>query len=239
MSEIISIKEARLKKGLSLEELAFALKLDKEIIRLLEEDLQLPEKFKAYRSTYKKTIYRYLGYKINYETKINQIPTDYSKIFIVNFLIILVLIIVIFFSYNIYQRFNQIEIIKIFEPDKIQKSVHDIISEVNLEFISNENFKTLLIAFEQENYSQTFELYPKKGKSLFYKIQNLDKQNIEFGELNGTKFLSLNLDNNYLLDLSDINNIDKIVYKGVKFKIKNDDQFALKNFEILEMELLL
>ena len=100
MSEIISIKEARLKKGLSLEELAFALKLDKEIIRLLEEDLQLPEKFKAYRSTYKKTIYRYLGYKINYETKINQIPTDYSKIFIVNFLIILVLIIVIFFSYN-------------------------------------------------------------------------------------------------------------------------------------------
>ncbi len=239
MSEIISIKEARLKKGLSLEELARALKLDKEIIRLLEEDLQLPEKFKAYRTTYKKTIYRYLGYKINYETKINQIPNDYSKIFITYFLIILVLVIVIFFSYNIYQKFNQKKIIKIVETDTIQNSVQNLINQYNLKFISHDEFKSLLKAIDRENYSQTFEIYPKNGNHIFYKIENLDKKNIEFGELYGSKFLSLSLDNNYLLDLSDINNIDKIVYKGVRFRISTDDHFALKDFKILEMELLL
>lgn len=239
MSEIISIKEARLKKGLSLEELARALKLDKEIIRLLEEDLQLPEKFKAYRTTYKKTIYRYLGYKINYETKINQIPNDYSKIFITYFLIILVLIIVIFFSYNIYQKFNQKKIIKIVETDTIRNSVQNLINEYNLKFISHEDFKSLLNAIDRENYSQTFEVYPKNGNSLFYKIQNLDNKNIEFGELYGPKFLTLSLENDYLIDLSNINNIDKLVYKGVKFKIHGDNQFALKDFKILEMDLLL
>jgi len=239
LSEIISIKDARLKKGLSLEELARALKLDKEIIRLLEEDLQLPEKFKAYRATYKKSIYRYLGYKINYETKINQIPNDYSKIFITFFLIILVLIIVIFFSYNIYQKFNQNKIIKIVETDTIQNSVQKLINEYDLKFISHEDFKSLLNAIDRENYAQTFEVYPKNGSSLFYKIQNLDSKNIEFGELYGSKFLSLSLENDYLIDLSNINNIDKLVYKGVKFKIHGDNQFALKDFKILEMDLLL
>ena len=66
MKNLISIKEARIKKGLSINDLSKGLKLDPEIIRLLEENLQLPDKFKAYQSTYKKSIYRYLGYCLLY-----------------------------------------------------------------------------------------------------------------------------------------------------------------------------
>ena len=62
MKNLISIKEARIKKGLSINDLSKGLKLDPEIIRLLEENLQLPDKFKAYRSTYKKSIYSCLLY---------------------------------------------------------------------------------------------------------------------------------------------------------------------------------
>ena len=46
MKNLISIKEARIKKGLSINDLSKGLKLDPEIIRLLEENLQLPDKFK-------------------------------------------------------------------------------------------------------------------------------------------------------------------------------------------------
>ena len=70
MKNLISIKEAREKKSLSINDLSKALKLDPEIIRLLEENLQLPDKFKAYQSAYKKSIYRYLGYKVKYKKSI-------------------------------------------------------------------------------------------------------------------------------------------------------------------------
>ena len=68
MDKLISIKEARIKKGLSINDLSKALKLDIEIIRLLDDNLKLPKKYRSYQSTYKKSIYRYLGYEIKYKT---------------------------------------------------------------------------------------------------------------------------------------------------------------------------
>ena len=83
MDKLISIKEARIKKGLSINDLSKALKLDLEIIRLLDDNLKLPKKYRAYQSTYKKSIYRYLGYEIKYKNSISDIPIDYTKTSIV------------------------------------------------------------------------------------------------------------------------------------------------------------
>ena len=80
MDKLISIKEARIKKGLSINDLSKALKLDLEIIRLLDDNLKLPKKYRAYQSTYKKSIYRYLGYEIKQKDSISDIPEDYTKI---------------------------------------------------------------------------------------------------------------------------------------------------------------
>ena len=102
MDKLISIKEARIKKGLSINDLSKALKLDLEIIRLLDDNLKLPKKYRAYQSTYKKSIYRYLGYEIKYKNSISDIPIDYTKLSIVYFLLLLVFVILILLSFNIY-----------------------------------------------------------------------------------------------------------------------------------------
>ena len=91
MDKLISIKEARIKKGLSINDLSKALKLDLEIIRLLDDNLKLPKKYRAYQSTYKKSIYRYLGYEIKYKSSISDIPIDYTKLSIIYFLLFLVI----------------------------------------------------------------------------------------------------------------------------------------------------
>ena len=49
MKNLISIKEARKKKGISVHELSRALNLSTTIVELLDEDLELPDKYKFYR----------------------------------------------------------------------------------------------------------------------------------------------------------------------------------------------
>ena len=95
MDKLISIKEARIKKGLSINDLSKALKLDLEIIRLLDDNLKLPKKYRAYQSTYKKSIYRYLGYEIKYKSLVSDIPIDHTKFSVIYFLLLLVFIILI------------------------------------------------------------------------------------------------------------------------------------------------
>ena len=105
MNKLISIKEARIKKGLSINDLSKALNLDLEIIRLLDDNLKLPKKFRAYQSTYKKSIYRYLGYDIKYKSSISDVPIDYTKISIIYFILLLVFTILTLLSFNIYNKF--------------------------------------------------------------------------------------------------------------------------------------
>ena len=98
MEKLISIKEARIKKGLSINDLSKALKLDIEIIRLLDDNLNLPKKFKAYEPTYKKSIYRYLGYEVKYKNSLRNLPDDHTKISLTYFLLLLIFAILTFLS---------------------------------------------------------------------------------------------------------------------------------------------
>ena len=119
MKNLISIKEARLKKGLSISELANSLNLDVKLVQLLDDDAEIPNKFKAYRSTYKRSIYNYLGYKIPFTNYFQETPYDYSKFLLTSFFLIFSIIILFFSSFNIYNKFNNQAGVNNFEKELI------------------------------------------------------------------------------------------------------------------------
>ena len=239
MKNLISIKEARLKKGLSISELANSLNLDIKLVQLLDDNLELPNKFKAYKSIYIRSIYKYLGYKIPFTNYFQESPYDYSRFLLTSFFLIFSLIILFFSSFNIYNKFNNQKGNKNFEKDKIYEDTLNFVSKNNLENINGKNFINLLVPLKRTNYSQTFILHANNLGSIYYKIKYIDKKTIRFGELLQLDKIELDLDNDFLIDLSNIANIDKITYRGIEIKLKNNYQFYLKDFNINKLEKLL
>ena len=239
MKNLISIKEARLKKGLSISELANSLKLDIKLVQLLDDDAEIPNKFKAYRSTYIRSIYSYLGYKIPFTNYFRESPNDYSKFLLTSFFLIFSIVILFFSSFNIYKKFNYQTDIKNFEKDKIYEDTLNFASKINLENIDDKDFINLLFPLKRTNYSQKFILYANNLGPIYYKIEYIDKKIIHFGELLPLNKIELDLNNDFLIDLSNIANIDKIIYRGIEINLKNNYQFYLKDFNIKKLEILL
>tara|TARA_B100000963_G_scaffold138742_1_gene120759 strand:- start:317 stop:1036 length:720 start_codon:yes stop_codon:yes gene_type:complete len=239
LEKLISIKEARIKKGLSINDLSKALKLDIEIIRLLDDNLRLPKKYKSYQSTYKKSIYRYLGYDVNYKSSVKKISYDHTKIFLVYFFLLLIFIILFLLSFNIYNKFNKQNLIKNIEKDQVYDDVLNITTTYNLTELSHEAFINNLIPLRRVNYSQKLSIFSKSNKTIYYKIQNNNKKTIQFGEILQTNELNLELDNDFLIDLSNINNIEKIIYRGIEIKVNDFLNFYLVNFKIKDLDTLL
>ena len=239
MKNLISIKEARIKKGLSINELSKGLKLDPEIIRLLEENLQLPHKFKAYRSTYKKSIYRYLGYEVKYKKSITDIPIDYTRLSIVYFLLLLVFTVLVLLSFNIYNKFNNQISVRNIDKDQVYMDVLNLSSQYDLNELSHDEFINNLTLSSRVNYSQKISIFSKSNKTIYYKIQNKNRKTIQFGEIFQSSELNLDLDNDFLIDLSNINNVEKIIYRGIEIKVSEGLNSYLLNFNIKDLEALL
>ena len=239
MKNLISIKEARLKKGLSIAELASSLKLDIKLVQLLDDDAEVPDKYKAYMSSYKRSIFNYLGYKIPFTNHFQESQYDYSKFLLTSFFLIFSIVILFFSSFNIYNKFNNQVGIKNFEKDKIYEDTLNFISKNNLENINDKDFIDLLVPLKRTNYSQTFVIQTNNLGPIYYKIKYIDKKTILFGELLQLNKIELDLNNDFLIDLSNIANIDKIIYRGIEINLKNNYQFYLKDFNINELEKLL
>ena len=239
MDKLISIKEARIKKGLSINDLSKALKLDIEIIRLLDDNLKLPKKYRSYQSTYKKSIYRYLGYEIKYKNSIKDLPIDYTKLSILYFLILLVFTILVFLSFNIYNKFDNKFTPRYIEKDQVYNDVLTISHQYDLYELSHADFINNLIPLKRANYSQNLSIFAKPNKTIFYKIQNNIKKTLQFGEITKSNELILDLDNDFFIDLSNINNIDKIIYRGIDIRLKKELNSYLFNFDIKDLETLL
>ena len=62
---------------------------------------------------------------------------------------------------------------------------------------------------------------------------------MQFGEITKSNELILDLDNDFFIDLSNINNIDKIIYRGVEIRLNNELNSYLFNFHIKDLETLL
>ena len=239
MDKLISIKEARIKKGLSINDLSKALKLDLEIIRLLDDNLKLPKKYRAYQSTYIKSIYRYLGYEIKYKSSIIDIPIDHTKLSITYFLFLLIFIILILLSLNIYNKFNNQILFNEIEKDQIYNDVLNISNQYDLYELSHDDFINNLVVLNRANYSQNLSIFAKPNKTIFYKIQNNIKNTLQFGEIIKSNELILDLDNDFFIDLSNINNIDKIIYRGIEINLNEELNSYLFNFDIKDLETLL
>ena len=239
MDKLISIKEARIKKGLSINDLSKALKLDLEIIRLLDDNLKLPKKYRAYQSTYKKSIYRYLGYEIKYKSSVNDIPIDYTKLLIIYFLILLIFTILILLSFNIYKKFNYQTSIREIQKDQIYKDIVNISNQYDLYELSHDDFIKNLKLLNRVNYSQNLSIFAKTNKTIYFKTQNNNRKTIQFGEIIKSNELVLDLDNDFLIDLSNINNIEKIIYRGIEIKLIKGLNSYLLNFDIKDLETLL
>ena len=81
MNKSFSIKKARLEKGLSIEDLAHRLKISPLIIKKLENNEELPEKYKPYEKIFRNSILKLLGlYEISGTVKLNKIPEDNTKL---------------------------------------------------------------------------------------------------------------------------------------------------------------
>ena len=239
MKKLISIKEARIKKGLSINDISKALKLDLEIIRLLDDNLRLPKKYRAYQSTYKKSIYRYLGYEIKYKNVTNDIPVDYTKISLTYFLLLLIFVILTLLSLNIYDKFNNKNLSDDIEKDQVYLEILNLSSEYDLNELSHDEFINNLIVTRRANYSQKLSIFSKYNKTIYYKIQNNIRKNIQFGEILHYKELNIELDDDFLIDLSNIDNVDKIIYRGIEIKINKELNSYLVNFDIKDLETLL
>ena len=239
MEKLISIKEARIKKGLSIYDLSKALKLDIEIIRLLDDNLKLPKKFRAYQSTYKKSIYRYLGYEIKYKDLITEIPKDYTKISLTYFLSLLIFTILTLLSFNIYNKFNSQILVKNIEKDHLYLDILNISSKNYLNELSHDEFINSLTLTNRSNYSQKLSIFPKSNKTIYYKLQNNNKKTLQFGEILQSKELNIELDDDFFIDLSNIDNIDKIIYRGIEIKLIKKLSSYITNFNIKDLETLL
>ena len=239
MKKLISIKEARIKKWLSINDISKALKLDLEIIRLLDDNLRLPKKYRAYQSTYKKSIYRYLGYEIKYKNVTNDIPVDYTKISLTYFLLLLIFVILTLLSLNIYDKFNNKNLSDDIEKDQVYLEILNLSSEYDLNELSHDEFINNLIVTRRANYSQKLSIFSKYNKTIYYKIQNNIKKNIQFGEILHYKELNIELDDDFFIDLSNISNVDKIIYRGIEIKINTELNSYLVNFNIKDLETLL
>jgi len=238
LNNLISIEQARKAKGVSIDELSKALKIDRSIIKCLEEGIELPKKFKSYQKSYTSSIYRYLGYSVEHSTNLKTIPEDNTKMILTIFFFLFSFFILISLSINIYSNFNSKISIKVFQKDKIYEEVEKHLLSQSLEYIDHKNFLQSLEIKNRVAYNNNV-IFEANTLPIYYKLHHLDNDSIQFGEILPAKSLILDLNDNFLIDISNISYIDKIIYEGVEIKLNNKQNLYLKEFNINELDQLL
>ena len=239
MNNLISIKQARKAKGISLDELSNALKIDKSIIECLEGDHELPRKFNSYKQSYINSIYRYLGYNIDHTVNLKKLTEDNTKLILVIFFFLFSFCILISLSINIYSNFNSKIPIKLFQKDNIYEEVERYLFSQSLEYIDHDIFLQSLNINERVTYNKKVQFVVNSKMPIYYKIHYQNDNSIVFGEILPSKSLVLDLNDNFLIDISNISYIDKIIYQGIEFKLKNEQNLYLKEFNVNKINQLL
>ena len=151
----------------------------------------------------------------------------------------LVFTILTLLSFNIYNKFNnQLPYIN-FEKDQVYKDVLKQVSTYDSNEISHFEFVNNLIIVKRVNYSQKLSIFSKPNETIYFKLQDNNRKTIKFGEILQSDELNIDLDNDFLIDLSNINNIEKIIYRGIEIKVNKLSNFYLVNFNINNLEKLL
>ena len=233
MNKSFSIKEARLEKGLSIEELAHRLKISPSVIEKIENNEELPEKYKSYEKIFRNSILKLLGlYEVSGIVKINEIRDDNTKLVLTIFCLFLVCIILFSLSFDVYRKFNIKPSLKIFEKDKIYLDIENKLSNLRFDEIDHESFLNKLIFLKNNNSYNFFEVSVFDNNTIYYKVSNNDKKTIKFGAITTDNPLYLYFNDDFSIDLSNIKFIDKIVVNNSIYQINVDKSYALKDFDI-------
>ena len=132
MNKLFSIKEARLKKGLTINQLAIKLNMNTEIIQKIENNEELPYKFKSYEKIFRNSILKSLGlYEISTVVEVVPIPNDNTKLILTIFFFVLMIIILLSLSFDMYKKFNFKSDFYLIEKEKIYLDTVKILSNFN------------------------------------------------------------------------------------------------------------
>ena len=233
MNKLFSIKEARLKKGLTVNQLATKLKMNTEIIQKIENNEELPDKFKSYEKIFRNSILKSLGlYENSSIVEVVPIPNDNTKLILTIFFFILVIIILFSLSFDMYKKFNFKSDFNLIEKDQIYLDAVKILSNFNYEEINHDQFINKLVLNNNNNIHNSFELSVLDNYSISYKIIDNIQKTINFGTITSDNPLKLDFNGDFSIDLSNIEFIDKIITNNSIYHINVDRPYVLKEFNI-------
>ena len=233
MNKLFSIKEERLKKGLTINQLAIKLKMNAEIIQKIENNEELPDKFKSYEKIFRNSILKSLGlYESSTVVKVVPIPNDYTKLILTIFFFILMIIILISLSFDMYKKFNIKSDFTLIEKDQIYLDVVKIFSNFNHDEINHNHFINKLVFNKNNNNHHAFELSVLDNYSISYKVIDNIQKTINFGTITSDNPLKLDFNGDFSIDLSNIQFIDKIITNNSIYHINVDRPYVLKEFNI-------
>ena len=233
MNNSFSIKEARLSKGLSIEHLAARLKISPIIVKKIENDEDLPDRFKSYEKIFRNSILKSLGlYEHSSVVELNPIPEDNTKLILTIFSFILVSTILISLSFDMYKKFNAKSKLKFIEKDQIYLDVENIMSNFHHEMISHKQFINKLVLIKTNSPQNIFQISVLDNYSIFYRVIDYKQKTINFGTITADNPLKLDFNNDFSIDLSNIKYIDKIIVKNSIYQIDADKPYAIKELNI-------
>ena len=233
MNKLFSIKEERLKKGLTINQLAIKLKMNAEIIQKIENNEELPDKFKSYEKIFRNSILKSLGlYESSTVVQVVPIPNDYTKLILTIFFFILMIIILISLSFDMYKKFNIKSDFILIEKDQIYLDAVKTLSNFNHDEINHNHFINKLVFNKNNNNHHAFELSVLDNYSISYKVIDNIQKTINFGTITSDNPLKLDFNGDFSIDLSNIQFIDKIITNNSIYHINVDRPYVLKEFNI-------
>ena len=236
MNKLFSIKELRLEKGLTIGQLAKKLNISSMILQKIENNEELPHKFKPYEKIFRNSILKSLdSYKISSSVSISPIPEDNTKIILTIFSFFLASTILISLSLDMYRKFNLKSNSKLIEKDQLYLDVENIFLNFKYEEIEHSLFINKLVLSKTNDFLNIFELSVLENHSIFYKVIDNRQKIINFGTITSDNPLKLDFNGDFSIDLSNIKFIDKIIVNNSIYQINVNKSYALKNFKISKL----
>ena len=233
MNKLPSIKEARLSKGLTIEQLADKLKISPIIIEKIENDEDLPDRFKSYEKFFRNSILKSLGlYEYSSFVELNHISEDNTKLILTIFSFVFVSTILISLSFDMYNKFNEKSQFKFIEKDVIYLDAKSIMSNFNYEEIDHKQFMNKLVLNKSNNLQNIFEISVLDSYSIIYRVTDNKQKTINFGTITNDNPLKLDFNGDFSIDLSNIKFIDKIIVNNSIYQIDVNKPYALKGLNI-------
>lgn len=236
MNKLLSIKEARLAKGLTINQLAIKLKLSEEIIQKIENNEELPDKFRSYEKIFRNSILKSLGlYEHSTVVELAQIPKDNTKLILTIFFFVLMVIVLFSLSFDMYKKFNLQSSLNLIEKDQIYLDAEKILSDFEYEEIDHKQFINKLELSKNNEIQNTFVLTVLDNYSISYKVIDNNQKTINFGTITPDNPLKLDFNGDFSIDLSNIQFIDKIITDNFIYHINVNKSYALKEFNISKL----